>query len=342
MCCATYTCGGPSLAPECVCDNGVADCSGGLDFPCRSCNPGYSVSGCQTPSFSYSGAAFAGRLGGVGGGLGTPMVCTGNEVIIGLGLKWTSCGSASKTRTVCGSVSVNPDGSVSTAKTGVKESGGTEQGCWAGGSWTEQDCPAGYIVVGMRGKNAGSTLFSSAKLICGKLGASGGLTGEKIELSLGGTGGAPDTTVNCPPGKVAKSFSTRSGWGQDALDLECATLVEVCTGSGLECDANLAVLTAALNAEVEARPGPARRRDPPRPTSQLALDAEVAAVEDSQLENSSLAPSVKVAAEATTTESSTAVYAAAAVPVVAIALVAAVVVRSRARKEYLSVSSVEI
>ena len=209
---------------EGICQNGACACVSGF--------------GCATPSFTYSNDTNAGMLGGMGGNVAPKMGCGATDVLIGLGFDFSN-GQKTATRTtaVCGKVTIEQNGTVATTQTTTQKSGGS--GCFGWDPSTPTPlvvCKSGWAVVGIKGKNAGSTLFNSVKVVCGKLDVAGKPTGETEELAISGmVGTGADKEVLCPSKTIARYFETRAGCGQDALTMYCATANPDCTGQDLIC-----------------------------------------------------------------------------------------------------------
>ena len=209
---------------EGICQNGACACVSGF--------------GCATPSFAYSNDTNAGMLGGMGGNVAPKMGCGATDVLIGLGFDFSN-GQKTATRTtaVCGKVTIEQNGTVATTQTTTQKSGGS--GCFGWDPSTPTPlvvCKSGWAVVGIKGKNAGNTLFNSVKVVCGKLDVAGKPTGETEELAISGmVGTGADKEVLCPSKTIARYFETRAGCGQDALTMYCATANPDCTGQDLIC-----------------------------------------------------------------------------------------------------------
>jgi hypothetical protein len=209
---------------EGICQNGACACVSGF--------------GCATPSFTYSNDTNAGMLGGMGGNVAPKMGCGATDVLVGLGFDFSN-GQKTATRTtvVCGKVTIEQNGTVVTTQTTTQKSGGS--GCFGWDPSTATPlvvCKSGWAVVGIKGKNAGNTLFNSVKVVCGKLDVAGKPTGETEELAISGmVGTGTDKEVLCPSKTIARYFETRAGCGQDALTMYCATATPDCTGQELIC-----------------------------------------------------------------------------------------------------------
>jgi len=123
-------CGDSSVDSAEACDDGNIVAGDGCSATC-SVETGWSC-GCGAPSFSYSMEMSAGRIGGPDGSAGPRMGCGGNDVLIGLAIGWSDArGEGVRTRALCGAVSVDAGGAVTTTPTTTEESGGS--GCfgWA-------------------------------------------------------------------------------------------------------------------------------------------------------------------------------------------------------------------
>lgn len=207
-----------------ICNDGACSCPSGF--------------GCAAPKFSYVNDVNAGMIGGMGGSVGPKMGCIETDVLIGLGFDFsTGTKTATRTTAICGKVTVDEDGVVSTQQTNTLKSGGA--GCYG---WDPSVatpltiCPSGWAVVGLKALQPGGTLFSSVIIVCGKLGTSGAWSGEAQDLvvpGMPGTGSPQE--ISCPPNSIARYFETRAGCGQDALTMYCAIPVPDCSGQDLIC-----------------------------------------------------------------------------------------------------------
>jgi MYXO-CTERM domain-containing protein len=222
------------------CDDGDTSGGDGCSAACA-VESGWTC-GCAAPVFSYSGEALAGRLGGEGGAPGPQMGCEGSNVLIGLALEWSILrGEAVRTRTICGSFSVDATGAVTTTRTTVQESGGSGCAGWSPGTWSpEVLCPNGWGIVGLRGLRSTlegtPTLFQDATIVCQQMAPDGQPIGPTMELRVTGGGGfGTAQTITCPSGTIARWFQTRAGCGQDALDLFCGLPEVSCAGQPSVC-----------------------------------------------------------------------------------------------------------
>lgn len=190
--------------------------------------------GCAAPQFVYSGDVVAGMLGGMGGGVGPKMGCAPTDVLIGIGFDFSESNkTVTRTTVVCGKVEADTNGTVKTTQTTTQKSGGS--GCYG---WDPAPstplamCPSGWVIVGIGGKNAPSTLFHSVSVTCAKMDVGGKPSGitQTTPIPATNAGGGTPTSVMCPAGTVARYFETRAGCGQDALTLYCAKASPDCTG----------------------------------------------------------------------------------------------------------------
>ncbi len=200
--------------------------------------------------------ALAGRVGGDGGGVGPQQGCTGADVLIGLAIDWSDGrGEGVRTTTICGAVTVSAGGAVTTTPTTRETQGGVGCGGWDP-STTSPDvsCPSGWAIVGIDGLQSmlsgTPTLFNALTIVCQQLGPDCSAFGPTMRLDVtGGGGGGTPQTVSCPAGNIARFFRTRSGCGQDALDLFCGTASADCGGSGSFCGTSCG--DGAIGAPVE-------------------------------------------------------------------------------------------
>jgi hypothetical protein len=104
-------------------------------------------------------------------------------------------------------------------------------------------CPQGYAISGISGRQDtyyGATLFSTVSIICSyvKLNGVRGASSADVTIALpnmASPSAGPYQTALCPADTFVKSFQTRYGCGQDALDLQCASVSVDCTGQSLLC-----------------------------------------------------------------------------------------------------------
>lgn len=207
-----------------ACSNGTCTCLTGF--------------GCAAPKFQYSGDVTAGMLGGMGGNVGPKMGCATTDILIGVGFDFsTNTQTATRTTIVCGTVTSDQSGNVTTTQTTTQKNGGS--GCYGWDPSTPTPltkCPVGWAIVGIKGKNAGTTLFNTVDIVCQKLGVGGGPVGPTQTIPVPGmVGSGSATAVSCPTGTIARYFETRAGCGQDALTLYCAKATPDCTGQPLIC-----------------------------------------------------------------------------------------------------------
>jgi MYXO-CTERM domain-containing protein len=248
---AAQVCGDGLKEASEMCDDGNPVSGDGCGTVCG-VEPGWSCS-CEAPFFMYSNEQFAGRVGGTGGGVGPQMGCTGNDVLIGLAIQWSDGrNDATRTRAICGSVSVTPTGEVATARTTSQESGGSGCAGWDPSTWSPDVlCPSGWIIVGLRGENAPGTLFYSISIMCQQMGVDGFPAGLAQEVAVPGStlGIGTAVSVDCPSGGIARWFQTRSGCGQDALDLYCGEATAGCGSATSICNTQCG--DGAIGAPVE-------------------------------------------------------------------------------------------
>ena len=211
-----------------------------VDGFCKDGLCGCASYGCAAPSFVYSSEVAAGMLGGMGGGVGPKMGCATTDVLIGIGFDFSpATKTVTRTTVVCGTVTADGNGVVSTTQTTTEKSGGS--GCYG---WDPSDptplaiCPIGWVIVGIEGKCPSSTLFHSVSVTCAKLNVDGTpsdiLQTTPVVGTNGGGSGTPQSAM-CPAGTIARYFETRAGCGQDALTLYCAKATPTCAGQPIIC-----------------------------------------------------------------------------------------------------------
>ena len=237
----------PQLASAQVCGDGSVDtgeqCDDTNTAPGDGCSATCTVESgwgcsCAAPSFRYSMEMAAGRIGGSGGGVGPQMGCTGNDVLIGLAIEWSnSNGTGTRTKAICGSVSVDATGAVTTAPTTTETTGGVGCAGWDPSTASpDVTCPSGWAIVGLTGLGGGATLFNDLDIVCQQMGVDGNPAGPTMTLNVpGGGGGGTPQAVSCPANTIARFFQTRAGCGQDALDLFCGVPAVSCSGSASIC-----------------------------------------------------------------------------------------------------------
>jgi hypothetical protein len=207
-----------------TCANGVCTCLTGF--------------GCAAPKFIYNGDVTAGMLGGMGGVVGPKMGCATTDVLIGIGFDFSNnTKTATRTTVVCGTVTADQTGNVTTTQTTTQKNGGSGCSGWEPTAPTPiTKCPNGWVIVGITGNKPGSTLFNSVSIVCSQLSVGGVPVGTEQTIAVPGMPGTgTPQSVKCPVGTIARYFETRAGCGQDALTLYCAKANPDCTGQPLIC-----------------------------------------------------------------------------------------------------------
>ena len=177
-------------------------------------------------------ATQAPRCGGDGGGTDTTLACGVGRVAIGLRVTFSDGTTANGGRSthgvtlVCGRVDAVGSG-MATALVDH-----TADGSGAAG-WTPSTpsdlatCQPGWVMIGVRAHTGVSdTLFANLAIDCGKLDATGALTGQQVTFDLAGSGtltsGAAASA--CAAGAMVGVIA-RTGAGLDSLTPLCAPLV---------------------------------------------------------------------------------------------------------------------
>lgn len=234
----SQVCGNGALEGAEECDDDNLTAGDGCDAGCNE-EPAY-LCGCANPTAVFGASVNGGMIGGLGGGVSAPIGCAGNEALIGLGFQMSNGQAcAVRTKVICGTLSVNNQGIVSTAQSNSTVSGGS--GCFGYDPSTATPdilCPNGHVITGMSGKGLVGTLFSDVSIICSRLLADGSVNvSDEQTIFVTGSNGAgfTDQDAKCPQGTVAQSFQTRAGCGQDALSITCAPASFNCAGQTSVC-----------------------------------------------------------------------------------------------------------
>ncbi|GEM_PF-4705400 len=231
-------CGNSSIESGEECDDGGVTSGDGCSSTCTTESGFYC--GCASPTASFGSTSVGGFIGGSGGGPSGPISCASNEALIGLALNMSNAQqNATRTKIICGTLSIDSNGDVSTTQSSDQTSGGSGCFSWDPSTWTpDTTCPSGYVITGLTGRAVGGTLFSDVTLICSKIFADGTVSDtdtQNIFISGSSGAGSVDQTANCPSGTIAQAFETRSGCGQDALQISCAPVSFNCLGQSSIC-----------------------------------------------------------------------------------------------------------
>ncbi len=100
---------------------------------------------------------------------------------------------------------------------------------WNTTAITEQDCPAGNVLVGMTGNadtnNGTQSMFNNVAMVCAPLVAASPI-GTGVSIAFAGTGSSTDhrETATCAANTAIVNFGSRAACGQDQLAPRCAAI----------------------------------------------------------------------------------------------------------------------
>ncbi|MBX3157303.1 MAG: hypothetical protein KF773_15115 [Deltaproteobacteria bacterium] len=176
-------------------------------------------------------------VGGPGGGGRPELVCPTGELPIGasfdtsvntLGMGFNFQQAVVSVHIRCGAIARTKLNVMATTPSGELTRAGTTC-AGATSSSGEKLCPAGAVLVAIRGNASGGQFSSlnSVQLECAALAPDGSITGMRTTLDF-----RPDTgnytndqrTSSCPTGTAIVAFGGKAGCTQDQLSAKCAPL----------------------------------------------------------------------------------------------------------------------
>ena len=206
-------CGDGIIGGEEACDDANQDLLDGCLDDCRHGPLGITIDDTMPTPLPQNGS--------VGGGTATDDACPPGEVVIGL--RGAAGGWITQLGVVCGAVAL-VDGQI--IGVSVRESTELPIRGLLSGSMFDSICPAGEVVVGVRGRSG--ALIDQLVLSCAPLSVVDDGVSLSLELGasseqppVGGSGGTAFDATECPPGAVATIGRIRAGDSIDAFGLTC-------------------------------------------------------------------------------------------------------------------------